>query len=250
MQINRATSKPTYDPEVLTAYSMGSKNRFFDNKLQLNLELFYWKYANQQISHGAIDTPGNQVFITDNAGSSTIKGAEISARYLLGRNTTLSFDAQYVDAKYDRFIYTTPAGGTNGPPVTSCPFVRSSPTIYTINCAGKQLQQTPKWAGNVGIQHVVHLDRNTLTGDVTTRFQSSDSVGFELVPVERQNAFTETNVAITLAPAAGKWSATAFVNNIESNRPLGQSFLTTTVGIYAATVAPPRTAGVRFAVEF
>lgn len=245
-----ALFKPTYDPEVLTAYSMGSKNRFFDNKLQLNLELFYWKYANQQISHGAIDTPGNQVFITDNAGSSTIKGAEISARYLLGRNTTLSFDAQYVDAKYDRFIYTTPAGGTNGPPVTSCPFVRSSPTIYTINCAGKQLQQTPKWAGNVGIQHVVHLDRNTLTGDVTTRFQSSDSVGFELVPVERQNAFTETNVAITLAPAAGKWSATAFVNNIESNRPLGQSFLTTTVGIYAATVAPPRTAGVRFAVEF
>ena len=245
-----ALYKPTYDPEVLTAYSIGSKNRFFQNKLQLNLELFYWKYANQQISHGAIDTPGNQVFVTDNAGSSTIKGAEVSVRYLLGRNTTLSFDAQYVDAKYDRFIYTTPAGGTNGPPVTSCPFVQTSATVYTINCAGKQLQQTPKWAGNFGLQHVVRLDRHILTGEVTTRFQSSSSVGFELVPVEQQNSFTETSIAISVAPTAGKWSATAFVNNLENNRPLGQSFLTTTVGIYGATVAPPRTAGVRFSVQF
>lgn len=245
-----AVSKPTFDPEVLTAYSIGSKNRFFDNKLQANLELFYWKYSNQQISHGAVDTGGNQVFITDNAGSSTIKGAEVSLRYLLGRDTTLSADVQYTDAKYDRFLYTSPAGGTNGPPVTGCPFDLTDPTHYTVNCAGKTLQQTPKWAGNVGLQHVVHLQRFTLTGDVTTRFQSSDSVGFELVPVEQQKAFTETNVAISLAPAVGRWSATAFVNNIQNNRPLGQAYLAPPLNTYAATIQPPRTAGVRFAFDF
>lgn len=245
-----ALFKPTYDPEVLTAYSIGSKNRFFDNKLQANLELFYWKYANQQISHGAIDTPGNQVFITDNAGSSTIKGAEASLRYLLGRNTTLSVDVQYLEAKFDRFIYTTPAGGTNGPPVTSCPFVLTDATHYTVNCAGKTLQQTPKWAGNVGLRHVVHLNDFTVTGDVTTRFQSSSSTGFELVPVEQQRAFIETNVSIAVTPVAGRWSATLFVNNIENSRPLGQAYLTTTSGIYGASVQPPRTGGVRLGYEF
>ena len=245
-----ALIKPTYDPEVLTAYSIGSKNRFFDNRLQANLELFYWKYANQQIPHGAIDTTGNQIFITDNAGSSTIKGAELSLRYLLGSNTTLSFDAQYLDAKYDTFIYTAPAGGTNGPPVTSCPFVLSDSTHYAINCAGRQLQQAPKWAGNVGLRQVVHFDRFAVTGDITTRFQSSSSVGFELVSVERQEAFTQTNLSLGLTPQGGEWAATIFVNNIENSRTLGASFLTTTLGFYAASVSPPRTAGIHMAYQF
>ena len=32
---------PTYQPEKINAYSIGSKNRFLDNRLQLNAELFY-----------------------------------------------------------------------------------------------------------------------------------------------------------------------------------------------------------------
>ncbi|MGC4084839.1 MAG: TonB-dependent receptor [Vicinamibacterales bacterium] len=32
----------TYKPEKLTAMRLGSKNRFFDNRLQANLEVFYW----------------------------------------------------------------------------------------------------------------------------------------------------------------------------------------------------------------
>jgi len=40
-----------FKPETITAYTLGSKNRFLDNRLQLNLELYYWDYKDQQISH-------------------------------------------------------------------------------------------------------------------------------------------------------------------------------------------------------
>ena len=33
---------PVYQPEKITAYSVGSKNRFLDNRLQLNAEVYYW----------------------------------------------------------------------------------------------------------------------------------------------------------------------------------------------------------------
>jgi iron complex outermembrane receptor protein len=42
---------PVYAPETIVAYTIGSKNRLFDNRLQLNAELFYWKYTDQQYSH-------------------------------------------------------------------------------------------------------------------------------------------------------------------------------------------------------
>jgi iron complex outermembrane receptor protein len=42
---------PEYKPEHITAYSVGSKNRLLDNRLQINGELFYWIYKDQQISN-------------------------------------------------------------------------------------------------------------------------------------------------------------------------------------------------------
>ncbi|KAH2819878.1 hypothetical protein KXV85_003385, partial [Aspergillus fumigatus] len=39
----------TYKPEELTAFDLGIKNSFFDRKLTLNLEAFWWKYKNQQV---------------------------------------------------------------------------------------------------------------------------------------------------------------------------------------------------------
>ncbi len=46
----RSHADCTFAPEELTAFTLGAKNRFFDNQLQLNIEAFYWDYKDQQIS--------------------------------------------------------------------------------------------------------------------------------------------------------------------------------------------------------
>jgi iron complex outermembrane receptor protein len=245
-----AEIKPTYAPEYITAYSVGSKNRFLYETLQVNLEGFYWKYTNQQIPHGGSDLDGNYVFYTDNAGTSLINGAEFSIKYLVTPHTTLSVDTQYLKAVYTSFTYRTPAGGTNAPPLTGCPFSRTDATHYTINCAGMNAQQAPKWSGNLGIQQTVDVGDYRLIGEATTHAQSSSMVGFELIPVELQKSYAEANFALTLTPVSAPWSVTTFVNNVTDRRPYGTSYYNSVVGAIASSVGSPRTEGVRASYKF
>ncbi|HEX2100457.1 MAG TPA: TonB-dependent receptor, partial [Candidatus Synoicihabitans sp.] len=70
----------TYLPEELTAYTLGAKNRFLDNRMQLNVEAFHWDYQDQQISFvGGITTPTGIApgLVTVNAGQATIQGVEL-----------------------------------------------------------------------------------------------------------------------------------------------------------------------------
>ena len=245
-----AEIKPTYAPEFLSAYSVGSKNRFLNNTLQLNLEAFYWQYSNQQIPHGGTDVNGTYVFYTDNAGSSTIKGAEFDIKYLVTSHTVLDIDTQYLGAVYDRFTFQTPAGGVNAPPVTGCPFSRPDPTHYTINCAGKTSLQSPKWSGNIGLQQTLELGDYALIGKISARAQSASIVGFEMIPSEVQKTYAETNLSVALVPAKAQWSIVAFVNNLTDKRPYGTAYYDSTMGVIGATVGPPRTEGMRADYRF
>jgi iron complex outermembrane receptor protein len=218
--------------------------------LQVNLEGFYWKYTNQQIPHGGTDLSGAYVFYTDNAGSSIIKGAEISLKYLLTPHTVLDLDGQYLSAVYDRFTYQTPAGGINAPPVTGCPFGQSDATHYTVNCAGKTALQSPKWTGNVGIQQSIELGDYSLSAEVSAHAQTASIVGFEMIPSEIQKTYAVTNLAVTLAPLKAQWSVVAYVNNMGDKRPYGTTYYDSTMGVIGASVGPPRTWGARAAYKF
>lgn len=246
-----ANIKPTYAPEFLTAYAIGSKNRFMDNRLQFNAEAFYWKYTDQQISHGGNDDDGTYVFYTDNAGSSDIKGAEISIKYRPAPQTELTMDTQYLSASYKNFTFQTPAGGTNAPPLTGCPFSQTDATHYTIDCAGKRPQQSPRWSGSIGLRHSFDLDRVRLTAGVDARGQSASYVGFELIPVEIQKSYSQVDASLGFAPLnGGAWSVVAFVDNITNRRPYGTAYYNSVDNLIAAAIAPPRTGGVRVGWKF
>ncbi len=245
-----AQIKPAYAPEFLNATAVGSKNRFLHGTLEANLEVFYWKYTNQQISHGGTDIDGAYVFYTDNAGASTIKGAEVAVKYLLTPHTVLSFDAQYLSAVYSHFTFQTPAGGNNPPPLTGCPFSRTDPAHYTVDCAGKTAQQSPKWSGNIALQHRMDLGNYALIGEVSAHGQTDTITGFEMISAEVQKSYAEANLSLTLTPADSRWSVTAYVNNLSDKRPYGTAFYNSVMGAIGATVGPPRTEGVRAVVKF
>ena len=52
---NTSVGFETFQPETITAYTIGSKNRFFGNRVQLNFEGFYWDYRNEQVAHPGFD---------------------------------------------------------------------------------------------------------------------------------------------------------------------------------------------------
>jgi iron complex outermembrane receptor protein len=245
-----ARIKPTFAPELLTAYSIGSKNRFLHDTLELNVEGFFWRYTDEQISHGGTDLNGAYVFYTDNAGSSIIKGLETSVKYLLPTHTLFTADVQYLGAAYNHFTYQTPAGGFNPPPVTSCPFAQTDAKHYTVNCAGKTALQSPRWTGNVALQQTLVIGDYSLIGEIGAHAQTDSIVGFEMLPVEVQKTYAEGNASLSLVPSHGNWSVMAFVNNFTDRRPYGISYYDSVMGLIGAGVGAPRIEGVRATYKF
>jgi iron complex outermembrane receptor protein len=243
-----STRAPTFNPESITAYTIGSKNRFLDGKLQVNLEAFLWKYKDQQITHFAIDTGAFLVFITENAGSSTNKGVELSTEWRPVRNSTLHLDVQYLDAKYDKFEYVSPTRPV--PLITGCPTTPVDATTARVDCSGFRALRSPKWTINGGIVQVLPMGRNNITVAVDTHYQSKMVNGFEMLPVlSEQKAYFSTNASVDFSMEK-KWSLGAFVNNIENNRPLGQSSYNLTNNLFNGSPLPPRTYGLRGRFNF
>ena len=245
-----ASGYETYQPEYITAYTLGSKNRFFDNRLQLNLEAFYWKYRNQQISHVGIDNTGQQGNFTQNIGTSSIKGGEAEVRLLVTPTTELSADVQYLDTRYDTFTYLAPVG--TAPPYTTCAV---SPTtggvFYSVDCSGRPAYNSPKWTVNLAAQKTVELGGYKLVFGADTQLRSSQYIGFEYRPAQLAPANSRApNATISFGDAADGWTVSAFVRNIEGDRTPTFASNVSIGSLDAVITSPPRTYGVRVAGKF
>ena len=240
----------TYEPEFITAYTLGSKNRFFDNRVQLNIEAFYWKYRNQQVAHPGLDrgTPPRPGSITENIGNSVIKGVEVSGRVLVTPTTTLSADVQYLDTKSKSFSYQTPAALR---PRTNCvttAVAGSIPPLVNIDCSGLPSFNSPKWTMNLAARQTVPLGEYELAFGADTQYKTRRYMGFEYQPEQLQGSSWTSNANISFGPADSQWSISAFVRNIENNRLYGAPFAFANVLI--AYTTPPRTYGARANVKF
>jgi iron complex outermembrane receptor protein len=239
----------TYRPEYITAYTIGLKNRFFDNRLQLNIEAFYWKFRDQQVTHAGIDSRGLQGNFTENVGRSTNKGFEIESQFLLTQDTLLSANVQYLDAKYDSFVFTVPVG--NAPPYTGCAAtLNTAGTLYSVDCSGKPAYQSPRWTLNLGAQQTIRLGETRIVGRVDTQYKSTRVVGFDYLPFQYVGPTWTTNAQISITPGRSRFTIAAYIQNIENNRiPVGSNNFGL-AGVFTYNVTPPRTYGVRVSAKF
>jgi len=249
----------TYDPETITAYTLGSKNRFFSNTLQLNVEAFYWQYRDQQISYvGPIEaTPGNfaQAGVTVNAGKARMFGAEAELLYEPTGNDTIGVTVQYLNAKYQDLVYD--AISTNGAPlVTNCA-VRNDPRsatppvrLFTVDCSGKPGVNSPGWTANLSYEHRFDLGSDyQLTLGARSRLETSSFLNLDYLNYQKRDGYTNTDAFVTLR-APGGWSLTGYVNNIEDEVVAAGGLTRPIVNTTLLTVRPPRTYGVRAGVKF
>lgn len=250
-------ARPTFAPEKIEAFTLGTKNRFFDNRLQVNFEAFYWKYRDQQVAHLGPDPAVGLVYFTENIGRSLNRGAELEIVYAPVRNTRVSADIQYLDAKYKEFVYTQPtlAGGApTTPPLVGCPVtspnVVSPTSSYTIDCSGKPAQQSPKWTLNLGAEQTVPLGALELVLEASARYQSRAVTGFEYVGNQIEPGYWISNAAITLQRADNGWSISGFINNIDNKRAGTFTFLNGLTQTITQVTTAPRTYGARASFKF
>ena len=243
---NTSVGFETYEPETITAYTVGSKNRFLDNRLQLNVEAFYWKYRNQQVAHPGFDfsVPPRPNSIIENLGRSTIKGFEVEAVGRVTSTTTLSADVQYLDTENKFFTYRVPAALAS---LTGCPSTIAAGFV-TVNCAGFPAFNAPKWTVNLSAEQRVPVGEYEFVLGADTQYKSKRFMGFEYQPGQLQSSSWTTNAQIAFGPSDDRWSISGFVRNIENDRLLAVPFAF--AGLLVAYTTPPRTYGVRGSVKF
>lgn len=238
----------SYRPEGIIAYTVGSKNRFLNNRLQVNLEAFWWSYTDQHVSH-FVSVGGTPVFATENIGKSRIRGIELELRAQIMDNTELNGTAQYLDARNTNFLY-----GSSLQPNTGCASGVGGPggAPFFIDCSGRRPANAPVWTLQGGIRQKIPLgDVGDLTLGVSTRYQSGNYTGIDLLETEFQKGFFNSSAQIEYKAPGGRYTITGFIDNIENNTTVGYSQPHNFApGQVFATLQMPRTYGVRVGAKF
>lgn len=265
----------TFKPEKLTAYQIGSKNRLLDNRLQLNLEAFYWNYKDHQENHFGVATlPGGATyttFITENAGKAKTYGLSVDMAARLTEDDTLKIGVQYNKSKYDSFSFTHPQIPGVGSHHTTCKLTPIDATNDAVDCAGFQLVRAPLWSGNVGLDHSFPLENGgEIVAGVMMQFSSFQWLSIDFVEEGRQPAYATFDADLTYTAPDEQFSISLWGKNLTNESVFTQAlrapFVTgsgtpvppagatnaaaPTGGYIGGSIRPPRTYGLRVRYNF
>lgn len=251
--VDTGGANSTFKPEYLTAFQLGSRNRFLDNTLQLNFEAFYWKLKDQQIPYLGLNSFQQVTFITANAGRAHMYGGSVDAVYKLTRDDTFHFGVEYVKSKYDSFVRTVPSFGIL--PNTICHLTGYNPTPgsaapTTFDCSGLPLLRAPKWSGSASYEHRFDLGNDSeirFDGDMT--FQSSSYIDSNYTPIMKQDSVALFNARLTYQSPGDRFEVTAWIRNI-ANEEVFVGGAQNQIFYGRVGVMPPRTFGVSGRVNF
>jgi len=243
-------------PETVQSYTLGSRNRFFDNRLQVNLEGFYLKYRNQQVQVLGPDDLGVLSGFIRNAGQAKSYGAEADIAVQLSNHDRLTGNLTYNHTNYDSFVFLTPAvflkPGATGCIVTPTGTVGAAGPVSSVNCSGHDLLRAPKWAGSIGYSHSMDLgDAGSLTFNGDMQFASGRAATHDFIANTKLPAYQVFNASLTYAVASDKLSVTGFVRNIGNEAVYLGGMQGTFVPSYVGmSIAPPRTYGLRLSYHY
>lgn len=257
----------SYKPEKLTAFDAGIRNRFLDNTLQVNLEAFYWRYRDQQVTNVNYTTGGFIAYLTRNAGSADPRGGALDVVYKPTENDTLSFNVGYTRAKYKEFAIDYPAALIDflraGPrcSVPAAPTVNASGLpVFTIDCSGAPLPRAPEWAGTVGYERNFQLSGSgSLALNLGATWSTSRYITADFyVPESHDEGYVLADASLTYTSPNDAWSFTVFGKNLTDEAVYQGGFADALNGFggpdsptfFTRTIGAPRTYGARVNVNF
>ncbi|MET3665717.1 iron complex outermembrane receptor protein [Caulobacter sp. 1776] len=246
-----------YDPEHITAYEIGSKNRFFDRRLRLNVAGFYNEYRDLQVS-AVENIAGQNALVTRNAGKAVIYGVEVESDFKISRADVVDLNLSWLHARYETFVlplgdpFVNYAGNASVERCYAANYALPSPRSGDF--AGCHMARTPTWSLTAGYAHTFELANGaTLTGRAQSHYESEKELEFHGFASNRQKAFTKTDLSLTYASEDGHWSLMAYVRNLEDKAVRTNSNANATTGVTTngtAFYAPPRLYGLRLSAKF
>ncbi|MDB5364217.1 MAG: fyuA 3 [Rhodospirillales bacterium] len=220
-----------YASESSTNYEVGWKGSYFQNRASIRAAVYYIDIDNQQVtSLTKIDNINTSVI--NNAGSSRSRGFELETtlRPLDGLN--IGGALSYADTKFVKYV-----------------------DQNNFDHAGEKFPYTPEWTGNLNVTYRMPVSAVwdlMLRGDYryigATRVENVNKPA-SFLPVPSYDRFD-----VSAGLESKSWQFTFFVQNLFDSYDItnvaANGFSNVTTGPYFNRVLPPRTFGVRAAVQF
>jgi iron complex outermembrane receptor protein len=240
----------SYEPETVTSYAIGSKNRFLDNRLQLNAEGFYLDYRDQQVSFVKLIGP-SAVLVTENAGKSHAYGVELEGDFLATPNTRIGAQLQHLEAKFDAFSYQTVAP----PPATStCRVSPAGGGQFSVDCAGNTPLRSPRWTLVGSVEQTIPLPNGgRLIGEARARYETKFQADVSYVPETRTYDTTRVDLGLSYTTPNDRFTVKAYVDNVTNEETISNETANTAYavnGVVGVNLLPPRMYGVRALFNF
>jgi outer membrane receptor protein involved in Fe transport len=226
-------------PEELLAFELGNKMELPAAHLRLNAAAFYYDYHNEQIQAAVLNATTGLIGSIINAPRSHLYGGEIEADWSPLPGLTFSQSAGEAVGAFDEFSSLLSAVNISK---TSTPdFVGAY-----LNRAGEALP-APKFTANGSVTYRYDFDRYSLTTSVDYSLRTTyNSLFGALYNVP---GYTLVNAHMSFGPRNGKWTVTAYGQNILSKQyDIDRNYFD--AGDDIATAGLPATYGVRATVNF
>ena len=245
---NCGNEQQNYSPENVTNFEFGSKNRLFNDRLQLNGTAFYENYSNQQVSQWSRGCSTGM--ITTNAGKSRIYGLEGEATALLDAADRVNASISYLNARYQQFLT---------PPELGNPALRDCRVNSTYDASGNLIGQQCNLAGNtlpqsptvtllLAYEHDWSLtDQAKLNFRIEGRYTSKEYLTAFDFPDETQTSFATGNVFLNYI--RGNWQVGLFARNVTNTTYLTYGAENSGGSDYLYAYGAPRTYGIRIQAD-
>lgn len=247
-----------YAPEKITSYEAGVKNRFFDNRLQLNATGFLYDYRDFQVSAVGI-IAGQQATVTLNADKARVYGVEFESNLVITENDRIDATLGWLHARYTDFVlplgdaFSNNAANANVAACYKANFSAAAPR--STDFSGCRMARTPDWTLNVGYQHTWQIASGAkVVGRVQTHYESSKNLEYHGFAQNKQGSFSKTDLSLTYTSADDRWNLQGYVRNLEDDDVRTASSPNSTTGLATngngEFYASPRTYGLRLGVNF
>lgn len=246
--VNNEPTTVEFDAETLTAYEIGTKNRFLDNRLQVNGAAFYYIYGGYQVANVNI-APALVTYSAFTTMSTPARayGGEMEILFQPTHRDRLGLNLSYTRAYFVHRSEQTVTGTSN---------------TFDFYFANKNIPNVVPFRAQVNYDHDFEIgdgSQLTLHGDV--RFQGAylssavrqDQVALGANPYARTGPQFIEDITATWTSSTKRLSVSAYLRNLSNNRyKVNTGVNNNGLGGFAATTEryDPRTYGIVVSAKF
>ena len=201
----------SFGPENVTAYEIGSKNRFWDNRARLNVSAYRNEFSDLQVQNQFLivtPTVTTTASVILNAAEAYSQGIEIEFEAVPAENLNIALSATFMEAVYEDY--------SNVP----------APPNYSglQDYSGNDIPYSPNIKLTGQISYDFDLGPNgTITPQATVMYSGDYQLTDTNTVLDLQEAFTKVDLRLGWEDATGRYRVDAFVNNVTDEVTLNRA---------------------------